>query len=159
VAGGSVTRAQALTYARKVTGDGDRGGLLQIGEVAGRVGLSLRTVRYYEEVGLFAPSARSPGGFRLYSESDVQRLRVLKGMKPFGLTLEEIRELMGLLDAAEGAGPDDAGALAEGLARYADRADERIAKIEGHLSEVRRLRASIAAHRDRLGLPGAAPGA
>ncbi len=137
-----------------MTGIGNREGLLQIGEVAARVGLSLRTVRYYEEVGLFAPSARSPGGFRLYSEDDVQRLRVLKGMKPFGLTLEEIREVMDLLDAAEGAGTVADEALAEGLARYAERADERVAKLEGHLSEVRGLRARIAAHRERLGLRG-----
>src|SRR5690348_10590123 len=44
---------------------------MQIGEVADRIGLSLRTIRYYEEVGLITPSARSPGGFRLYTEDDV----------------------------------------------------------------------------------------
>ncbi len=140
-----------------MTGIGHHQGLLQIGEAAARVGLSLRTVRYYEEVGLFAPSARSPGGFRLYSEDDVQRLRVLKGMQPFGLTLEEIRELMDLLDAAEGAGAVADETLAEGLARYAERADERVAKLEGHLSEVRRLRARIERHRERLGVRDRTP--
>ena len=46
---------------------------MQIGEVAERTGLSLRTIRYYEEVGLAVPSARSQGGFRLYTEPDVGR--------------------------------------------------------------------------------------
>ncbi|MGI8480002.1 MAG: MerR family DNA-binding transcriptional regulator [Gaiellaceae bacterium] len=53
--------------------------LLKIGEVADRVGLSLRTIRYYEEVGLLEPTGRSPGGFRLYSEDQVTRLATLKG--------------------------------------------------------------------------------
>ena len=44
---------------------------MQIGEVAERVKLSLRTIRHYEEVGLVPPSARSKGGFRLYTEADV----------------------------------------------------------------------------------------
>lgn len=54
----------------------------QIGEVAERTGLSLRTIRYYEEVGLITPSARSQGGFRLYTEEDIARLGVVKAMKP-----------------------------------------------------------------------------
>ena len=44
---------------------------MQIGEVAERTNLSLRTIRYYEEVDLVPPSARTPGGFRLYTEADV----------------------------------------------------------------------------------------
>lgn len=73
---------------------------MQIGEVAERTGLSLRTIRYYEEVGLVVPSARSQGGFRLYAEPDVQRLEVIKRMKPLGFQLDEMRELLGILDAA-----------------------------------------------------------
>ncbi|ASU77014.1 MerR family transcriptional regulator [Actinopolyspora erythraea] len=72
-------------------------GHMQIGEVAERCGLSLRTIRYYEEVGLVAPSARSQGGFRLYTEADLRRLTVIKRMKPLGLQLEEMRELLELL--------------------------------------------------------------
>ena len=47
---------------------------MQIGEAAERVGLSIRTIRHYEEVGLIVPSARSGGGFRLYTEPDLARL-------------------------------------------------------------------------------------
>jgi len=49
---------------------------MQIGEVADRTQLSLRTIRHYDEVGLVPPSARSEGGFRLYTEADVERLNV-----------------------------------------------------------------------------------
>jgi DNA-binding transcriptional MerR regulator len=78
---------------------------MQIGEVAERIGLSLRTIRYYEEVGLAVPSARSDGGFRLYVEADVERLRAVVQMKPLGLSLEEMRELLELLDAGDAADP------------------------------------------------------
>ncbi|WP_200173332.1 MerR family transcriptional regulator [Tomitella cavernea] len=70
---------------------------MQIGEVAERTGLSLRTIRYYEEVGLAVPSSRSQGGFRLYSADDLDRLLLLKSMKPAGLQLAEIRELLTIL--------------------------------------------------------------
>ncbi len=69
-------------------------GLYQIGEAADRVGLSLRTVRYYEELGLVVPSKRSPGGFRLYTDEDIERLALIKEMKPLGLRLEEMRSLL-----------------------------------------------------------------
>jgi MerR family transcriptional regulator, copper efflux regulator len=77
------------------------GALVQIGEVAERTGLSLRTIRYYEEVGLVVPSARSQGGFRLYTETDIERLQLIKRMKPLDLTLEQTRELLSALDRAD----------------------------------------------------------
>ncbi|WP_046472510.1 MerR family transcriptional regulator [Allosalinactinospora lopnorensis] len=89
---------------------------MQIGEVAERTGLSLRTIRYYGEVGLVEPSARSRGGFRLYTESDVERLLLIKRMKPLDFTLEETRELLEILDRLE-AGEDAEGERRELLAR------------------------------------------
>ncbi|NEE04196.1 MerR family transcriptional regulator [Phytoactinopolyspora halotolerans] len=71
---------------------------MQIGEVAERVGLSLRTIRYYEQVGLVPPSARTPGGFRLYTEPDVARLNLIKRMKTLEFSLEEMAELLRLID-------------------------------------------------------------
>ncbi|MCC9710641.1 MerR family transcriptional regulator [Streptomyces sp. MNU76] len=71
---------------------------MQIGEVAERTGLSLRTIRHYEEVGLVIPSARSKGGFRLYTESDVERLMVIRRMKPLDFSLEEMRDLLDITD-------------------------------------------------------------
>lgn len=75
---------------------------MQIGEVAEATGLSLRTIRHYEEVGLVLPTTRSKGGFRLYSQDDVARLRLVRAMKPLDLTLDEMRDLLELLDALQG---------------------------------------------------------
>ena len=71
---------------------------MQIGEVATRTELSLRTIRHYEETGLVVPSTRSQGGFRLYTETDVQRLMVIRRMKPLGFTLEQMRDLLEATD-------------------------------------------------------------
>ncbi len=81
---------------------------LHIGEVAERVGLSLRTVRYYEEQGLLTPEARSAGGFRLYTELQVDRLALIKQMKPLGFTVQEMRELLDARDALREPGGSDA---------------------------------------------------
>lgn len=70
------------------------GGHLQIGAVAERTELSIRTLRHYDEVGLVTPSARSNGGFRLYTEADVARLRTIRRMKPLGFTLDEMGRLL-----------------------------------------------------------------
>jgi DNA-binding transcriptional MerR regulator len=68
--------------------------LMQIGDVAERTGLSLRTIRHYEEVGLLPEAQRSPGGFRLYTEDAVARLQLVKQMKPLDFTLEQMREIL-----------------------------------------------------------------
>ncbi|WP_029252743.1 MerR family transcriptional regulator [Paraoerskovia marina] len=94
----------------------------KIGEVAERTGLSLRTIRYYEEVGLVRPTARTDGGFRLFTDDDVARLEVLKGMKPLGFSLDEMRELVDVLDGHGGAdGRSSEATLAEFHARAVDR--------------------------------------
>lgn len=69
---------------------------MQIGDFADRVGLSQRTIRHYEEVGLLSQAERSQGGFRLYCEDDVQRMLVIKQMKPLGFTLEQMRDVLDL---------------------------------------------------------------
>lgn len=75
--------------------------LLKIGEVADRVGLSLRTIRFYEEEGLLVPETRTSGGFRLYGVGAVTRLELIKRMKPLGLSVEEIGEVLAALDAVD----------------------------------------------------------
>ncbi len=93
----------------------------QIGEVAGRVGLSLRTVRYYEEVELIEPSARTPGGFRLYTQDAIARLELVKQMKPLGFSLDEMRDLLEVRDqlqSGEVTGEERARAVGR-LAMYA----------------------------------------
>ena len=80
---------------------------MQIGEVATLTGLSLRTLRYYEEVWLVTHSARSAGGFRLYTAVDVDRFELVKRMKPLDFSLEDMRGLLAVVDALD-AEPDDA---------------------------------------------------
>lgn len=68
---------------------------LQIGEVAERTGVTQRTLRFYEEKGLLKPPSRMEGGFRLYSEEDVQRVEQIKQLQQLlGLTLAEIKEMV-----------------------------------------------------------------
>ena len=74
---------------------------MHIGVVAEQTELSLRTLRHYDEVGLLRPSARTPGGFRLYTQDDVERLLLIRRMKPLGFTLEEMGELLSLIDSAD----------------------------------------------------------
>jgi DNA-binding transcriptional MerR regulator len=113
--------------AQGVIEEAEMAGYIQIGEVAERTGLSLRTIRYYEEIGLAVPSTRSPGGFRLYDEGDVARLRSLKRMKPLGLSLDTMRELLDLLDSA-GSGRLSAAGL-DRLREFAETADRVCAQL------------------------------
>jgi MerR family copper efflux transcriptional regulator len=126
--------------------DGSTHALLQIGEVAEQIGLSLRTVRYYEEVGLVSPSARSEGGFRLYSDEDVSRLALVKRMKPLGLTLEEMGELVTLIEdggRADALAEADLRQVVEGLRDYAARSDTAIERFDRDLTQARQLRVRI----------------
>ena len=72
----------------------DAGAAMHIGEVAARTELSLRSLRHWEEVGLIAPSGRTDGGFRLYTEADVEKILVIRRMKPLGFTLDEMGAAM-----------------------------------------------------------------
>jgi DNA-binding transcriptional MerR regulator len=101
--------------------------LLKIGEVAERVGLSLRTVRYYEEMGLVAPERRTDGGFRLYSAAQVDRLELIKQMKPLGFTVQQMCDL---LEARDG---QDAAAAVR-LEAFADDADRRCEELREQLA-------------------------
>lgn len=94
--------------ARKI-GGADSDPTMKIGEVAERVGLSMRSLRYYEEAGLITPAGRTSGGFRLYSELDVQRLLLVMQMKPLDYTLEQMRQVLDDLDALGGRGPGGQG--------------------------------------------------
>ena len=74
---------------------GDPPRLLRIQEVAEVVGLTSRAIRYYEELGLLEPAARSEGDDRLYDASDVERLRFIRGLRDdAGFSLAHIRQLL-----------------------------------------------------------------
>ncbi|GIW07527.1 MAG: hypothetical protein KatS3mg060_2332 [Dehalococcoidia bacterium] len=76
-------------------------GALRIGELASRAGTSADTVRYYERLGLLGPSARTESGYRLYGETDLGRLQFIRRAKQLGLSLEEIRGLLGVAEKDE----------------------------------------------------------
>ncbi|MGN6243663.1 MAG: MerR family transcriptional regulator [Motilibacteraceae bacterium] len=113
----------------------ERAELMQIGQVAERTGLSLRTIRFYEEEGLVTPTTRSEGGFRLYSEDDVARLQVVKTMKPLGFAVEEMRELLTLLTALDtGAAQPD---LIDRLRMFQEAAEAKVSALREQLDVAR----------------------
>jgi DNA-binding transcriptional MerR regulator len=122
----------------------DRAGLLQIGQVAERTGLSLRTIRFYEENGLVRPTSRTGGGFRLYSEDDVARLEVIKRMKPLGFTLDEMSELLTLLaDLAAAPGHP---ALIDRLTMFHEAATARVRALQEQVAVAEGFAATLAGH-------------
>lgn len=67
-----------------------------IGQLAKAVGVNVQTLRYYERLKLLIPSARTSSGYRLYSPSEVARLRFIKNAQALGFTLQEIDDLLRL---------------------------------------------------------------
>lgn len=120
--------------------------LHQIGEVAERVGLSLRTVRYYEEQGLLVPATRTDGGFRLYGDEQIERLALIKQMKPLGFRVQEMRQLLRardtLRDPQADLGERDAASqrLRDFAAAAARRCEELTAQLALANEFARRLR-------------------
>ncbi|WP_323960859.1 MerR family transcriptional regulator [Arthrobacter sp. JZ12] len=106
---------------------------MHIGEVAERTSLSLRTIRHYDEVGLLPASSRTEGGFRVYTEADVERLLVIRRMKPLGFSLEEMADLLSIVDGLESASGAEAAGLRERLAAYVESAAAKRRKLEENL--------------------------
>jgi DNA-binding transcriptional MerR regulator len=67
---------------------------IRVGELAKRTGVSVRTLHYYEEIGLLAPSRRSDAGYRLYTDADVVRLQQIMSLRQLGFPLEQIRDCL-----------------------------------------------------------------
>ena len=108
--------------------------LHQIGEVAEAIGLSIRTIRHYDDVRLVPPSGHTSGGFRLYTDNDIERLELVKQMKPLGFTLEEMAQLLRTLNQAPSTiTPELDPSLCSQLDMYADIIDTRCAKLRDQL--------------------------
>lgn len=105
---------------------------MHIGAVAERTGLSLRTLRHYDEVGLLRPSGRTDGGFRLYTDADVERLLLIRRMKPLGFSLEEMADLLAVTDRLAAGDVDDS--LRAQLDAYLVAARERRADLARRLA-------------------------
>jgi len=66
----------------------------KVGQISKMTGLTVRTLRFYDQIGLFSPSGHTISGYRLYTETDFLRLQQILSLKELGLTLEQIREVM-----------------------------------------------------------------
>jgi DNA-binding transcriptional MerR regulator len=75
--------------------------LLRIGQVALQSGIPIKTLRYYDELGLLRSPARSTGGFRLFPPEVFDRLTLIKGAQNLGLNLQEIKELLQICEQRE----------------------------------------------------------
>ena len=130
----------------------DSSSLRQIGEVATLVGLSLRSVRHYEDTGLVKPAARSGGGFRLYDEEAIDRLRLIMKMKPLGFTLEEMRiliELRSRLSEVDLAS-EEAAELRERLAMFSVAATEKVTQLREQLTIAESFAETLQSEANRL---------
>lgn len=131
---------------------------LRIGEVAKRTGVTPRTIRYYEEIGLLPSVAdRDPGTHRLYGERDIERLEELLQLKEvLGVTLEELRELATAEDARAALrrewheGEADAGRRGEILAEALGHVDAQLALVRRRRAEIERFEGELVGKRRRL---------
>jgi MerR family copper efflux transcriptional regulator len=130
-------------------------GLVQIGEVADKLRVSTRTIKYYEELGLIKPGERSPGGFRLFREEDVERLKRILKMKGMGFSLTAIREVLAVRDVASDADKVIVlNKVIERLEEQEQQVAERIRKMReevGHAEDLlRELRHDVALCKERV---------
>lgn len=123
-----------------------RGVHMQIGQVAARTQLSIRTVRHYDDVGLVTPSARSMGGFRLYTEADVDRLLVIRRMKPLGFTLVEMKHLLAALEVLDNteASAADRKAAVRCLGEYRTKTEDSADRLRQQLAYAEELSGLLA---------------
>ncbi len=98
---------------------------MKIGELAVRSGLPVKTLRYYEDLGLLPAIGRTEGGYRLFGPGSLQRLEFIRRLKSLGLSLEEIQGSLRIHDA----GQLPCGDLQIQLRRQIERVDERIREL------------------------------
>jgi DNA-binding transcriptional MerR regulator len=134
----------------------------QIGDVAHQVGLSLSTIRHYDELGIVKPSGRSVGGFRLYTPADIERFQFVKQFKPLGFGLEEVRDLLDAMDRVDD--PADRADLAAAVERIdalrevlEQRCGQRRTELEQGETTAAHLRRLVRRHRRGGGAASSGP--
>jgi MerR family copper efflux transcriptional regulator len=111
-----------------------------IGELAQRSGVPAKTVRYYEEIGLLPPPDRTPGGYRDYDDHAIERLGFVRSAQAAGLTLAEIRTVIGIRDQ----GTPPCSHVGQLLAEKERTVADQIETLQALLLELRRLRRAAA---------------
>ena len=110
---------------------------ITVKQVAERVGLPSRTIRYYDRIGLVCPDERSDAGYRLYGEEQEGRLLFVRRAKRLGFSLEEIRRLMAAAEAG-------CGSTVPELERLLD---EKVHEIDEKIAELHAFRARLVEYR------------
>jgi len=108
---------------------------MRIGELSRQAGVSDKTLRYYEDVGVLPPARRTSGGYRDYDPSALDRLAFIRAAQAVGLSLGEIREIIGFRDRGE----TPCAHVAELVRQRAAELEQRIAELERMRTELRRL--------------------
>jgi MerR family transcriptional regulator, copper efflux regulator len=108
---------------------------MRIGELAERSGVPVKTIRYYEEIGVLARAERTPSGYRDYDEPAVDRLAFVRAGQAVGLTLGEIRQVVALRERGEA----PCAHVVELVERRAREIEHRIAEMQHLRGELRRL--------------------
>ncbi len=117
---------------------------MRISELADQAGVTPRTIRYYESLGLLGPNERHGHGFRYYTETELARLKKIDALKQLGLSLEEIGEVIPLY-CEDPTGLRGKQRLLEILQRHLQETDERILSLQ-------QFRAELVVNMDRVAL-------
>ncbi|MBW2274880.1 MAG: MerR family transcriptional regulator [Deltaproteobacteria bacterium] len=115
---------------------------LSIGVACEQTGLSARTIRYYEELGLLPGVRRRAGGRRVYGADEIERLRFIQRLKAFGLSLAEVKEL----NAVYAIG----GSTRAMLERLDDHLGSRLCELDARVAELMGLRDEMSKYRDHV---------
>ena len=110
--------------------------LLQIGEFAQLADSNLRTIRYYEELGLLTPASRSSGGFRYYKPNQIDRMVAIKRLQDLGLSLREIAETV-VGDDGNSSGTERLARVRDALAKQITLTESRMQALNRDLEELR----------------------
>ena len=118
-------------------------GHFRIGELASRVGLTERTIRYYEELGLLESVKRLDGGVRVYTDDDLRRLRYIRKLKTLGLSLQEMLELESMYQRHR-SNRTVLPRLMELLDAHLDTISEKVGELQALGDEIRSYREHVA---------------
>ena len=110
-------------------------GFMTVGEVAKKMGVTVRTLQYYDKEGLLSPSAESEGGRRLYTDKDLITLHQIISLKSLGFSLDDIKERLISLET-----PAD---VANALTEQADDIRQKIEQLQASLSAIEQLKAEV----------------
>lgn len=116
---------------------------VQIGELAKRLGITTRTIRYYEEIGLMGPPERLGGGTRTYNKEDILRLKFILKLKELGISLKEMQQLAEHFDIHQQAFDTITPKLIEILDLHISKVDEKIANLSSLRNEIVEYRVRI----------------